>query len=379
MSKVAVIRCDSYDYDKVLEAVERGIQLIGGAGEFVKRDERILLKPNLLTAELPENCATTHPSVFKAVAEVLLKTGAKLSYGDSPAMVTPEAAARKSGIAEAAESLDIPMADFINGEEVYFENAMQNKKLTLAKGVLESQGLVSISKLKTHAFAKMTGAIKNQFGCVPGKLKGEFHVKLPDVNEFSKMLVDINSFLKPRLYVMDGIMAMEGNGPRGGTPKKMSVLLFSSDPVALDSVVCRIVKLNPEFVPTTVEGMKAGLGTWKSDEIELLGDPIECFMDGTYDVKREPLKPFKPAKALRFIRNFVIPRPVINPEKCVKCGVCVQMCPVEDKAVNWHDGDRSKAPGYEYSRCIRCFCCQELCPESAIDVRVPLIRRIFKI
>lgn len=378
MVKVAVVRCENYEYSSVLDAVERGISLIGGAESFVKAGEKILLKPNLLTSETPEKCVTTHPSVFKAVAEVILRQEVKLSYGDSPAMVTPEAAARVSGIAAAAEELEIPMADFNKGEEVYFEEGIQNKKLTLARGVLESDGLVSIAKLKTHAFAKMTGAIKNQFGCVPGKLKGEFHVKLPDVNEFSKMLVDINRYIKPRLYVMDGIMAMEGNGPRGGTPKRMNLLLFSSDPVALDATVCRIVRLNPEFVPTTVHGMEGGLGTHRSDEIDLVGDPIDSFIDETYDVKREPLKPFRKFAVLRHIRNIVLPKPNINLEKCVKCGVCVQMCPVEGKAVNWRNGDRTNPPQYEYGKCIRCFCCQELCPESAIDVKVPFVRRMLK-
>jgi len=89
--------------------------------------------------------------------------------------------------------------------------------------------------MKTHGFQRMTGAVKNQFGCIPGALKGEFHVKVPDASNFAKMLIDLNTYIHPRLYVMDGIIAMEGNGPRGGTPKKMNVILFSTDPIALDS------------------------------------------------------------------------------------------------------------------------------------------------
>lgn len=116
---------------------------------------------------------------------------------------------------EVADKLGIHLADFQNGKEIYFEEGKQNKKFIIAKGVLDADGIISLPKLKTHGYAKMTGCIKNQFGCIPGKLKGEFHVKLPDVNDFARMLVDLNKLVKPKLYIMDGIIAMDGNGPRG--------------------------------------------------------------------------------------------------------------------------------------------------------------------
>ncbi|QCX33523.1 DUF362 domain-containing protein [Caloramator sp. E03] len=379
MSKVAVIRCDSYDYDKVKESIKRGIELIGTLESFVKEGERILLKPNMLTGEAPEKCVTTHPVVFKAVAQILREGGAVLSYGDSPALQTPEFAARKCGIEEVAKELDIKFADFNSGEEVTFKEGIQNKRFTIAKGVLECDGIISLPKLKTHGLTKLTGAVKNQFGCIPGKLKGEFHVKLPNVNDFAKMLIDLNKFLKPRLYIMDGIYAMEGNGPRGGTPKKMNVILISSDPVALDSVVCRMVNVNPEYVPTIKFGKEMGLGTYIENEIELVGDDLEQFIDNSFSVNRTPVTPFKPLNFIGgHLRNYIVPKPYIDINKCVKCGVCINICPVEPKAVNWDKNDRKKAPVHNYKKCIRCYCCQELCPESAISIKVPFIRRIIE-
>ncbi|MDD3364968.1 MAG: DUF362 domain-containing protein, partial [Syntrophomonas sp.] len=199
MSKVVLIMCTSYDYSEVKKAVERGLNIIGGPLAFVKPGENILLKPNLLTGDPPEKCVTTHPVVFKAVGEILQGVGANLSYGDSPGFGTPESASRKAGIAQGAAELHIDLADFRNGEEVFFEAGVQNKKFVIARGALASDGIVSLPKLKTHALTRMTGSIKNQFGCVPGVLKGEYHVKLPDLNNFAQMLVDLNSFLKPRL------------------------------------------------------------------------------------------------------------------------------------------------------------------------------------
>lgn len=377
MSKVAIIRCESYEYDKVKKAITRGIDLVGGALEFVNPGEKILLKPNLLTAEVPERCATTHPAVFKAVAEIFKEAGAVLSYGDSPATFKMKEAARKSGIEAAALEVGVKPGDFESGQEVHFKEGRQNKKFILAKAVLENDGLISISKLKTHGLTKMTGAIKNQFGCIPGGLKGEFHVKLPDVEAFSRMLVDLNLCIKPRLYITDGIYAMEGNGPRGGTPKRMNILLMSKDPVALDATVCRIVKLNPEYVPTIKHGKALGLGTYVEEEIELVGDDIEGFYDEKYNVSRTPLRAFNPVKFLRYVRNILVPKPVIDVDKCVKCGICINMCPVRPKAVDWRNGDKTKPPKHTYRRCIRCYCCQELCPKGAIEIKVPYARRFI--
>lgn len=377
MSKVALIACDSYDPEKVYECVGKGISLIGGLETIFKQEEHILLKPNMLAADPPEKCSTTNPVVFQAVGRHLKEFGLKLTYGDSPAFHKPETAAKKSGIFEVAGELQIPLADFIDGEEIYFEEGSQNKKFVIAKGVLEADGVVSLPKLKTHGLARMTGSIKNQFGCIPGKLKGEMHVKLPDGIDFSRMLADLNHYVSPRLYVMDGILAMEGNGPRGGTPKAMNVILVSTDPVALDATICRMVNLDPEFVETTKIGMEIGMGTYLEEEIELLGDSFDQFIQPAFNVVRKPIDRVNTGNLQKVLNQLFVPRPFIIEEQCVKCGVCVTMCPVEGKAINWNNKDKTQPPIYDYSKCIRCYCCQELCPESAIHVKTPFLRKVF--
>ncbi len=356
-------------------AVARGIELIGGIAQFAAAGEKILLKPNLLAADPPEKCVTTHPAVFKAAAELFKETGAFIKYGDSPGFNKPETAAAKSGIAQAADETGIEMADFVNGEEIVFAEGIQNKKFVIAKGVLEADGIISLPKLKTHAFTKMTGSIKNQFGCVPGFLKGEYHVKLPGTDLFSKMLVDLNNFLKPRLFIMDGVMAMEGNGPRGGMPRLMGVIIISKDPVALDAVVCRMIGIAPENVFMLKHGHTAGLGTYLDSEIEILGDNIEQFIKSDYQVIHKESS--KPSRITPLIDKIFVNKPFIDYAKCVKCGVCVKMCPVKPKALNWLNDDTNIPPVYDYSRCIKCFCCQELCPENAIYVKKPFIRKIL--
>ena len=208
-------------------------------------------------------------------------------------------------------------------------------------------------------------------------LKGEYHVKLPDAWDFGKMLVDLNRFINPRLYIMDGIEAMEGNGPRSGRPRKMNMLLFSSDPVALDATVLRLIGLNPEYVPTIKFGSESGAGTYNEKDIELVGDNYDDFKTLDFDIDRTPAATRAEGGFARFIGNRLVSKPVIAEEQCVACGICVEMCPANPKAVNWFDGDTSRPPTYHYDTCIRCYCCQEVCPEGAITLEAPVIRKLL--
>jgi len=377
MPKVALVRCESYKPSEVIRAVRRGFALMGGVERFARRGERIVLKPNLVVAEPPERCATTHPAVFAAVGRVLSEAGARLSYGDSPAIGNVRGAARKSGLQEAADALGVPLADFQTGREVFFDRGRQNRKFVIARGVLDSDGLISLPKLKTHGLEKMTGAIKNQFGCVPGVLKAEYHVKLPDADDFARMLVDLDRLVHPRLYIMDGIMAMEGNGPRSGIPRAMNLVLFSRDPVALDATVCRLVNLEPDYVPTIRRGREHGAGTDRIQDIELRGDSPEVFTRNDFRVDRSPVQAFAGRWIRTRLNTHLVARPAIVAERCVQCGICVQMCPTRPEAVHWIQDNRSRPPVHDYRRCIRCYCCQEVCPEGAIELQVPLLRKIL--
>jgi uncharacterized protein (DUF362 family)/NAD-dependent dihydropyrimidine dehydrogenase PreA subunit len=376
-SKVALIGCSTYDETSIFSAVQRGIELLGGMGSFIKPGERIVLKPNVLVGDLPEKLISPHPLVFKAVASLAKVVTSNLSYGDSPGFGKPSTQMRRPGLGKIAGELGIPLADFENGREVQFKESPFIKHFTLATGVLDADGLISIGKLKAHQLTRITGAVKNQFGCVPGPLKAEFHIKLPDALDFAKMLVCLNLYIRPRLFILDGIMAMEGNGPRNGDPVKMNVLLFPTDPIALDAVVCRLIDLDPQFVPTMKPGRDWGLGTYLPEEIELVGDPIEQYINKSFNVVRAPVRPVTKSTFTPMIKNLISPRPVIDPGLCNRCGTCVKVCPATPKAVDWHDGDKTKPPSYKYERCIRCFCCQELCPDRAVLVETPFLGRLL--
>jgi uncharacterized protein (DUF362 family)/ferredoxin len=376
-SRVALVACASYDQDKVDEAVKQGVGLIGGIGQFVKPGEKILLKLNVLIGAGPEKCVCTHPAVLKAAAKLLKEAGALASCGDSPAFGGTSLNMRIAGLKQAAEEMEIPIADFSKGTIVSHKDAVLTKRFTVSDAVLAADGLISLPKLKAHALMRMTGAVKNQFGCLPGMLKSQQHAKTPDCYELAAMIVDINTFIKPRLYIMDAVMAMEGNGPRNGTPRKIGAILVSPDPVALDAVASKIINLDPAMVPTCTQGEKAGLGTYRSENIEIIGDKIEGFICKDFIVVRKPVEHYTSGPVRKFVKNRISPRPVIDKKKCTHCGTCVRHCPVSPKAVDWVKGDEKSPPEHHYGRCIRCFCCQELCPEGAISVKMTLLGRMF--
>ena len=376
-SEVAVIRCETYEPDAVYQAVRGGLDLIGGISSLVKSGERIVMKPNVLYGTNPEKGVSTHPSVFRAVGKLLQESGARVSFGDSPSIASAEGHMKRCGLKQLADEMGIEMVDFDKGRTVSHKDALLIKSFVLANGVLDSDGLVNLPKLKTHPLVRLTGAVKNQFGCVPGLLKSQYHVKLADPYDFAAMLVDLNTLARPRFCVMDGIVAMEGNGPRSGKLRKLNVLLFSTDPVALDATACRIINLDPEIVTTSKLGEKAGLGVYRSEDIELAGDSLESFICRDFDVIHTPQEHCTRGRVKTIIKNRTCERPVIDGAKCTICGMCVKMCPVDPKAVDWQKGDEKKPPVHNYDRCIRCYCCQEACPEGAISTRSTVLGRLF--
>lgn len=380
ISQVAVVGCSSYGAEELYSAVERGLELLGGLHRYVKAGETIVLKPNLLAGDALPRPTATHPLFFGAVARVLLDHGVRVQYGDSPGKGKPERIAAMTGHKAVADALGVPLADFITPVKVSCPGALLAGQLSLAAGLLAADGMISLPKMKTHGFTRITGAVKNQFGCLPGLQKAEFHVKMPDIFDFCRVLTDINMVVRPRLYIMDGIVAMEGNGPRSGEPVPMNLILFSRDPVALDAVFCRLIHLNPEFPPTAHIGRDAGLGTWRADEIELLGDPLPPLINPHFDVVRRPADRLASAKFFPpFLKRFIAPRPVIDYSRCIRCGCCIVQCPVKPTAIDWaKTGASTGFPVYDYDRCIRCYCCQELCPEKAVLIKTPPLGKIIR-
>ena len=375
-SKVVLLPCREYDEEKIHMLLKQGLDFLGGVETLIPKDAKILLKPNLLKKSEVEKAVITHPVVVGAFARILRESGYEnIVLADSCGHGTTQVVIRGTGMDTYLEKYHIPAVDYSEGVKTAYPQGVQAKEFILPKELLEQDCVISLSKMKTHALERITGAVKNSYGFVYGFHKAKGHTQYPSADSFARMLIDLNKCVAPKLYVMDGIVAMEGNGPGSGDPVPMNVLLMSTDPVALDSVFSRLVYLKPEMVPTNYHGEKMGLGTWKEEEITLLtpdgeismAEAVKKYGNPDFNVDRTEVRKniwTRMAGALKIFQK----KPYIEADKCVRCGICVQSCPVPGKAVDFRKG-KDKPPVYDYKKCIRCFCCQEMCPKKAIKVK----------
>lgn len=381
-SRVAIIECNTYNQEQVNAAVSKAVELLGGWQEFVQPDEEIILKPNMLAKCDPDRACTTHPAVFRAAGKLLQDAGfSNLKYGDSPGnhLAGIGQIADGCGIKAEADNLGIEMADFEHGSKVEFSAGHAAKEFIICEGVRKSDAIINLCKMKTHQLERVTGAVKNIFGCVYGFNKGASHAIYPTADTFGQMIGDLNCLIKPRLHIMDGIMAMEGNGPQSGDPTPMNVILASADPVALDSTFCRLVHLEPELVATNVYANKYGVGVMEEDEIEIITqegiittkEAVSKWGNPEFNVQRD--KNFRGKfTAISFLQPLMDKKPFVIKDQCISCGICIQACPLEPKAISFHKGK----PKYNHKACIKCYCCQEMCPKQAIDVKTTLLAKI---
>ena len=226
--------------------------------------------------------------------------------------------------------------------------------------------MIDMAKLKTHSMVGFSGAVKNLFGAVPGLQKPELHCRFPEKQPFSEMLVDLCDFLKPDLCFLDGIVAMEGNGPTGGKPRKMGVLGASKSPYALDVCGAALIGLEPESVLMLKESHRRGLGPISPEECQLVKENVEALAQPDFLKAKASSTDFldRLPKFLRpAAKRIATPTPKIRRAECVGCGKCAESCPQHTISI------REGKAVIDYKKCIRCFCCHEMCPKHVIDIR----------
>jgi len=374
-ARVSLTRCGDYASDKMYEAVKKSVDELGGIDRFVKKGNHVLLKPNLLISSPADKHVNTHPEIVRAVIKMVKKAGGKPIVGDSPAIGSALKVASKCGIANVASEERVEVVNFNRPVDVDNPSGIQYKKFKLDQAVLDADVIINLPKLKTHGQMTLTLGVKNLFGVVPGTRKSQWHLAAgTDRLHFARMLVDLYRKVSPQLTIMDGIMGMEGNGPQNGNPKKMGLVMSSEDAAALDAVICEIVGLSRDRMPTTLAAEEMGVGQTHLDKITIAGESIENSRIGSFIFpKATDLMSLFPVIVREPLRDWLTTRPVLNPKKCEMCLVCVKNCPA--KAISPHKDSLR----FDLKQCIRCFCCQEMCPEGAITVGTGLLARVLRL
>ncbi len=361
-SSVSIVKCQNYDQDKVLNALRRSIDLIGGIQTFVKKGSRVLLKPNLLFGKSPEKAVTTHPSILRGMIKIVREAGGAPIIGDSPSVGSLTRTAEKAGIKAVADEMKCPLVEFNRPVLPPKGGGKTFKQLEVDQTVLEADVIINLPKFKTHSLTLLTLGVKNLFGCIPGPKKALWHLKAgEDRKTFAKILVDVYQVIQPSLTLLDGIVGMEGNGPNSGRPIPIGLILASGDPLSLDQIVCDLLGISREFLLTNRVAIEQGMG---GDPIVVLGESVENLKISNFQFPALSQPDWHlPGFLRKALKNALTSKPVIEEEVCKSCDQCAEICPPKALARKGED------LFFDYGQCIRCLCCLEVCPEGAISIK----------
>lgn len=372
MNIVAIEKVQVYSREEVRRGIERLLSCYGGMGAFVKPGERVLLKPNMLSAKTPEAAVTTHPVVVAVVIELVREAGGIPLVGDSPGVGKLSRVADKCGILKVLEETGTELVEFSEPVEVAGEGLF--RRIELARPYLEADRIINLPKLKTHGMMTMTCAVKNLFGAVVGTSKAAWHLKAGEDRElFARVLLEIYQLRKPDLNIVDAIVAMEGDGPGSGDPRQVGVLMAGVNPVSVDQVAAEILGIPGRLLHVERVAEKLGIPGADPASIRRLGVSVEEAR--VADFRLPPTADVQwgmPRFLSRRLRDLFTAYPVSTASKCGLCGICCEACPPGAMEI------RNGSLRIDYKRCIRCFCCRELCPSHALGVREGRLLRIMK-
>lgn len=376
MTKVYLSPCRDYDAAEIQDIMMSGLPTLG-IEPAVLQGKRVLIKPNLLNASVPEKAVVTHPEFYRAAVRLVKAWGGLPVMAESPAFQPLNKVMKKTGYDRVVNEEGCEMADPKETAVLFWEGAETFKRFEISRAFFDADVVINLPKLKTHGLTYLTGAVKNFFGLVYGLNKSQWHLRARSGEEFSGLLLDLYGALlqgldrpKTFIHMMDAITGLEGEGPgSSGVPKKIGAMLLGLDALAVDAVAVRLVNLDRTRVHTLTLGQKRDLGTASLQDIQILGGRLDAL----------EIHDFLPSKAAgdpspvsrwplntEFFKNLLVERPVPSKDRCTLCYQCMAICP--GGAITKSNG-REPVPLYNYDKCIRCYCCMEICPEAAIRLK----------
>lgn len=364
MPEVFAARCAAYEPAALTAAVERLLAQVFPDGGPLRAGQTVLLKPNLLAPQVPDRAVTTHPLLVETMARACRARGLRVSIGDSPGagIVKLEQLWEATGMTAAARNSGATLValETLGGT---LQPHAQVRDILISNAVAQYDHIINLPKLKTHALTLMTGAVKNLFGLVPGAFKAEVHRRAPNSATMMRAIRALPELVRPVLTVMDAVVGMEGNGPLGGQPRHLGVLLAGTSPFAVDAVAARLAGF-PLASLDYLDGLPD-----HGAHLACGGDVVPP-LDPPFAMPRTFRLNALPAPLLSLASRLVTIRPEFT-ARCRACGICVKACPAEALALR--DGRLQ----FDRRRCFSCFCCQELCPHDAIGFRRSLLGRFF--
>ena len=318
--------------------------------------KKVFIKPNLVRSSAPEEAATTHPALVRAIAEEVQRKGGRPWIGDNG--IDVQTLYRVTGM----EKTCGPYMVNISKEAKLFE--IGGYGVPISRFFADTDIFISVPKLKTHQLAGMTCCLKNSFGLIPANYKSRMHALSGHVKRLTEFFVDLYSWRIPDLNIVDGILAMEGEGPSFGKPREVGRIIAGKDGIAVDAVCARMINFtNPRGIKLIDLAVKKGLAQFDLDHLQVEG-PMEVIEDfvhpSTYTANTPGKKSSFAADTEKFLQwwsELGRVRPFCNEALCNRCGDCLSACPSGAISIEPH-------PRIDPEKCLSCFCCVEVCPEK---------------
>ncbi len=267
---VAMTRCPDYDPERVRRAV---FACLDASGFAPPNGGRVLVKPNLLKAT-PDGLVCTHPQVAGAACAWLLERGARPFVADSPGFGSGRSVARRIGMAAVLRELGVPLKELRAPVRVRLPFGWA---IGISRDALEADAVLDLPKFKAHGQMRLSLAVKNLFGCVPGTRKAVAHTLHGDLRgphgpRFESLITEIAQALPPTGALVDGVTAMHVMGPTGGRPFPLGCIAAAPQPWALDTALYTLLGLAPEQVPLWREAQRRDL---PGSRLQDLAFPLE--------------------------------------------------------------------------------------------------------
>ena len=359
MEKVVIKKVQNYNLVAIEQALTTAFEELALESRFFYAGETVLIKPNLVEAVSVERAVTTHPEVLRALIRVLKPYKVKIFVGDSPGYQSTLQVAKVAGIEAVCQEEAVELVDFTGVKEFSNTQAKLVKRFYLAEILGKVDKVISLAKMKTHSLTGVSGAVKNLFGCVVGASKAQFHLRMPQQNDFAQMLIDLHQTVKPCLSIVDGIVGMEGAGPRNGTPINSELILVGKSALAVDKIMADLMGFAGEKMPVTRLALAQGLISADLKLTEAVRQLIRKFQAANnYTSISDRL----PKNLVAIAQKQLTLRPIIQ-ANCILCQRCLKQCPPQAIKLS------GKKLQINYEQCIRCYCCQEFCPANAISLQ----------
>jgi len=366
---VGCAACPDYSDENVNSALRVAIEKAGGLPSVGKQ---VLLKPNLLSPREPYEAVTSHPTIVRETASLLKEKfpASSLLVADNPGYIftdRKESLFRATGMWEIKKEglAEVSLLSRDGYKSLRLPKSLALERVSISSIWLSSDSVINIAKLKTHVETEITASIKNVFGTADRDTRMAAHSAKGKAHLY-RSIIDLFLVRPPEFNILDAVWCMEGNGPSRGMPRFAGWVLASRNALALDAVAAFMMGyVKPFSVPFLEEAAKSGLGPRGMEEIEVRGAKLEELRIPSFKKATSVIGNI-PERFRGFCHRLLFLYPELIPEKCVSCGVCEKVCPVQAITIK-------RIPEIDRSKCVKCLCCHEMCPEGAMTVKENLL------